>query len=147
MQGGRSARHLFSFRFHEFSENFTECVSIAPTPLRTTLPSHPTLHPLCLSFKSIKSSCAATHTLGCGAVYWSMENTPRTTFKESRLSPLPAAIDCQAPQPGWNFMPTSPVHAAIWSRLSLSSSCAHCHSCYEFTCAFALLCLENTAPS
>lgn len=110
-------------------------------------PSLPSNSASSLSFKSIKSSCAATHTLGCGAVYWSKENTPRTTFKESRLSPLPAAIDCQAPQPGWNFMPTSPVHAAIWSRLSLSSSCAHCHSCYEFTCAFALLCLENTAPS
>ena len=42
------------------------------------------------------------------------------------------------------YSATSPSHAEIWSGFNLYMFCALCHCTYEFVCAFALVCLENT---
>jgi hypothetical protein len=44
----------------------------------------------------------------------------------------------------WHFVSSFPLHAGIFSVLTLYTSCACCHNCCDFICATSLLWPSNT---
>lgn len=46
----------------------------------------------------------------------------------------------------WNFLPTSPLHAEIWSLLSLHRTYVYYCNYYEIICISVFLCLKDIVP-
>lgn len=119
--------------------------TLLPSTLRCNhFSSHTTLY---LKKKNIDSNLCCLYTFLCLAFHWSVASVPGATPDCSwrkLIVPLLAATNSQyLLSYGWEFMPTSLLHAEILFDLSLHTSYECCHNHCEFICTTALLCQEK----
>lgn len=112
------------------------------------LPIHLNLWPLALFclfvFLSISSNLYYSDSLGYVVFYQSMVNLPGETVLPNADSPSPELpIDNGSSAGGGSSCFCVPIHAEVWSVVSLWRACAYCHNHREFICVASLLYLGD----